>query len=147
LVVRQSGDLKPSALPFDNHSIRSFGILRVSYSAARSGSSILLREAQRFVSLLQRPDDEQDTSKGQCSPDASNKIPPPCGIRGFFRRNGGAPLGAQIGILLVFAAVTSCGMYVGLGRLIESRRHGWFYLCGGLAAYALFMWWSSPNYS
>ncbi len=106
-----------------------------------------LRVAGNAIGILRLPegkDHKDNTDKGQCRPDTRNDIPPPCGIRSFFSSDGGAPLSAQIGGVVVFGLVTGIGIIVGIGGVIRRRLSGWAYLLGGLSTYALFLWWSSP---
>lgn len=58
----------------------------------------------------------------------------------FFSRE--APFAPQVVAMLVFATATFAGVYVGLGRIIESRSGGVAYLGAGIGAYAFFLWWS-----
>jgi hypothetical protein len=99
---------------------------------------------QRFFGLLKSNENKDYTDERQCRRDSPNDIPPPCGLRSFFGRHGGAPLGAQIGAVVVFCLVTAVGLFVGIGRVIGGRNSGWLHLTYGLFFYGLLVWWSSP---
>lgn len=66
------------------------------------------------------------------------------GLRCFFSRNSRAPLGAQIGALMVLVAITAVGIAVGVGRIVFDRRGKFAYMLLGIGSWLLFMWWSSP---
>lgn len=101
--------------------------------------------SQRPLSLAEGEYYKDQASERQDAPDAAKKIVPPSKTRRFFSREGGAPLGAQIGGVVIFGLIAFIGLYVGIGRIIRSHSGGWAWLTGGLLAYGLFLWWSSPT--
>ena len=100
---------------------------------------------QRLFGLTKRKNDQDNARRREEGGGTSNQVSPPSKIRRFFSSEGGAPLSAQIGGVVVFSLITIIGLYIGMRRIIEGRRSGWAYLCSGILAYAIFLGWSSPS--
>ncbi|HWV13203.1 MAG TPA: hypothetical protein VN110_07885 [Sphingobium sp.] len=76
-------------------------------------------------------------------------------MRCFLSSYGGAPLGAQIGGVLIVGAITGLGVVVGIGRELSGWASGsgwrwrrgrlrrWGGLVSAFAALSLFSWWLS----
>lgn len=105
----------------------------------------IARLTERTLGLTKRGDYQNNTGKRQDRASSADPVGKPCGIRCFFRRDGGAPLSAQIGGIVIFSLITAFGIYVGIGRIIRLRSGGLRYLFLGLGAFGLFMLWASPN--
>lgn len=102
------------------------------------------RLLQGVLRLPERKEDQGNTNEREKRAKTADQVGLMRGVRSFFRRDGGAPLSAQIGGVVVFSLVTGIGIVVGIGRIVRRRLSGWVFLFGGLCAYGLFLWWSSP---
>lgn len=105
-----------------------------------SGSRFL----QRPLRLSQRDENQDYTYERKQTAEAPNQVGLMRSVRRFFSGYGGAPLSAQIGGIVIFGLITGIGIVAGIGGIIRRRLDGWLYLAGGLSAYGLFLWWSSP---
>lgn len=95
---------------------------------------------ERTKSLPNRDDQTDDGSEAQegCGNRPSGRAPR--FMCCFFSSDGGAPLSAQIGSVVILSAITSIGILVGVGRIRRLRRFRWLGLASACAAVLLFSW-------
>lgn len=94
--------------------------------------------------LPERDNNKNYTGKGKERSTASDPVRPIGGIRCFFGRDSSAPLGAQVGGLVVLSLITAVGTVVGIGRVIRRRRSGYLWLLLGVGGWCFLLWWTSP---
>lgn len=83
------------------------------------------RLLQRTLCLQQRPSDEAHANRTDRSSSDRPVSRTPSFMRGFFSSDSRAPLGAQIGSVVVLGMIAGIGIVLGVGPVGRLRRFGW----------------------
>jgi hypothetical protein len=96
------------------------------------------------LSFLEGRINKKEADERENSSDYAKPVGPRGGVRGFFSGDSSAPLSAQIGAIVVLAAVASIGLFYGISgkRITEVGRS--IYICGSIGLLALLVWLTSP---
>lgn len=116
------------------------------------GSAVLFKMVSRllvgFSCLMQGKQHKYGADEREHRAYYGDARSPVRSIRCFFSSESGAPLGAQVGAIVVLTSIAALLIYVGISGIISRsasvRNHGFILLSGGLGVYFTLAWWTSP---